>query len=184
MNTLKTRSTDEITQGSETLEQAQRRADEAERKLARLASPTMNSKSEGHSGVPHSGLDGLRKDSMMAHLLGSLEDGQNIGHYGRLVFAIVALRFLEEEDVVEWLAKDRDFSPEKAVGLIRQIESRGYSPPRRERILEWQSEQNFPILPNLDDPDCGNVYRSLKFPNDVYEHIQNYQVEKAGSDLE
>ena len=59
------------------------------------------------------------------------------------------------------------------------MQARDYNPPRRERILQWQAEQEFPILPDPSDPDCGNVYKTLKFPNEVYEHIENYQVEKA-----
>ncbi len=31
----------------------------------------------------------LQKDSMMSHLLSSLENGRSIQHYGRLVFAMV-----------------------------------------------------------------------------------------------
>jgi hypothetical protein len=116
---------------------------------------------------------------MMDHLLNALADGQDIGHYGRLVFAMVAHHFLPENDMIEWLTRDRDFSQEQAEALLRQVESRDYNPPRRERILEWQSQQEFPILPNVEDPDCGNVYRNLKFPQSVYEHIQGYQEEKV-----
>jgi len=32
----------------------------------------------------------LRKNDMMAHLLDALDAGNDIGHYGRLVFAMVA----------------------------------------------------------------------------------------------
>lgn len=116
---------------------------------------------------------------MMAHLLDSLAAGKDIGHYGRLVFAMVAHHFIAPEEVIAWLTKDPDFSEEDAMVLLRQVESRDYNPPRRERILQWQAEQEFPILPNADDPDCGNVYRNLKFPNKVYEHIQEYQEEKV-----
>jgi hypothetical protein len=34
-------------------------------------------------------------------------------------------------------------------------------------------------VPDTHDPDCGNVYKSLKFPKDVYEDIASYQEEKA-----
>jgi hypothetical protein len=44
--------------------------------------------------------------------------------------------------------------------------------------VEWQAQQEFPILPNPEDPDCGNLYRNLKFPEAVYEHIGEYQEEK------
>jgi hypothetical protein len=38
-------------------------------------------------------LDELRENEMMSHLLNALEDGQDIGHYGRLVFAMVGHTF-------------------------------------------------------------------------------------------
>lgn len=121
----------------------------------------------------------LRKDSMMAHLLDSLNEGKDIGHYGRLVFAMVARHFLPHGEVVTWLTKDRDFSEEQAQLMLKQVEGRDYNPPKRDRILEWQSEQEFPILPNPEDPDCGNLYRNLKFPTEIYNHIGHYQEKKA-----
>ena len=48
------------------------------------------------------------------------------------------------------------------------------NPPKREKVLEWQKEQEFPICPNADDPDACNVYRDLKFPDEVYEQITDY----------
>jgi len=62
--------------------------------------------------------------------------------------------------------------------MLRQVEGRDYNPPKRERILEWQAQQEFPILPNVDDPDCGNLYRNLKFPEEIYRHIGHYQEQK------
>ncbi len=120
----------------------------------------------------------LRKDSMMAHLLDSLDAGKDIGHYGRLVFAMVARHFLPHDEVLAWMTKDKDVTDEKARLMLRQVEGRDYNPPRRERIVEWQSQQEFPILPNADDPDCGNLYRNLKFPDAIYDHIGHYQEEK------
>jgi len=116
---------------------------------------------------------------MMAHLLASLEAGKDIGHYGRLVFTMVASHFLSDEEVLDWLTRDSDVDRDKAAALLRQVEARGYNPPRRDRILQWEREQDFPILPNPEDPDCGNVYKSLKFPDEVYDHIQQYQAEKV-----
>lgn len=167
--------------GEETLEQAKERAGKAEQELAQLkqaSHPDDSGRTE--NPVPASGgIQELRKDSMMAHLLDSLGQGKDIGHYGRLVFAMVASRFLPEEEVLDWLAKDQDFPREKALPMLRQVEGRGYNPPRRDRILQWQAEQEFPIIPDPADPDCGNVYKSLKFPQQVYDHIENYQTEKA-----
>ena len=127
------------------------------------------------------GIQEMRKDSMMAHLLDSLIAKKDIGHYGRLVFAMVARHFLPNESVVAWLQKDSDFSTEAATSLLRQVEGRDYNPPKRERLLEWQMEQSFPILPNVDDPDCGNLYRNLKFPDSVYGHIEHYRDEKVAA---
>ena len=121
----------------------------------------------------------LRREPMMDHLLNALDSGQDIGHYGRLVFAMIGHHFLSEEAMIDWLTKDQTFTHDEAVALLRQVEGRDYNPPRRERILDWQSQQDFPILPNPDDPDCGNVYRNLKFPQSVYDHIQEYQEEKV-----
>src|SRR5579871_1110252 len=75
----------------------------------------------------------LRNEPMMNHLLNALSQGQDIGHYGRLVFAMVARHFLPEEAMLEWLSHDRDFSAEQAETLLRQVEGRDYNPPRRER---------------------------------------------------
>ena len=123
----------------------------------------------------------LRNNEMMAHLLDALDKGQDIGHYGRLVFAMVARHFLKEEELIRYLQKDRDFSEEQAQALCMQVQGRDYSPPKRERILQWQQEQEFPICPNPDDPDACNVYKDLEFPDEVYEHISQYYEEKAES---
>lgn len=123
----------------------------------------------------------LRRNHMMAHLLGGLEEGRSIGHYGRLVFAMIARHFLSHDELVDWLSRDPEGGAEEARSLVAQVERRGYSPPRRERILEWQRQQDFPIIPNPDDPDEGNVYKDLAFPDEVYQHINEYYEHKAAS---
>jgi hypothetical protein len=121
----------------------------------------------------------LRKNGMMAHLLDALAAGQDIGHYGRLVFAMVARHFMDEQELLACLQKNPDFSDEEARALYHQVQGRDYNPPRRERILEWQKEQDFPICPNSDDPDACNVYKDLEFPDNVYQHITDYHEQKA-----
>jgi DNA primase large subunit len=121
----------------------------------------------------------LRKNGMMAHLLDALDAGKDIGHYGRLVFTMVARHFMSEEEVVRALRQDRDFTEEQARALYRQVQGREYNPPRRERILEWQKEQAFPICPDPEDPDACNVYRDLQFPDEVYDEISEYHEQKA-----
>jgi hypothetical protein len=174
------------------LRDATERAERAEAELARLkaqsspgtreaADETSTAQTLHIEDAPaeNDGIAELRKDSMMTHLLDSLEAGKDIGHCGRLVFAMVARHFLSDEEVLTWLGRDRDFGEAEAVAMLRQVEGRDYNPPKRERILAWQAEQEFPILPNPEDPDCGNLYRNLKFPNSIYKHIEHYQEQKA-----
>src|SRR5436853_7449763 len=106
----------------------------------------------------------LRQNTMMAHLLDSLEEGKDIGHYGRLVFAMVARHFLDEKALIKTLRKNPGFSEEEARALYLQVQGRDYNPPKRERILQWQQEQEFPICPDPDNPDACNVYKALQFP--------------------
>jgi hypothetical protein len=129
--------------------------------------------------ISSNGLDELRKSAMMAHLLDALESGTDIGHYGRLVFAMVARHFLTEDELLEWLQKDSDFSEAQARSLVLQVQGRDYNPPKRARILEWQKEQAFPICPDAENPDACNVYKDLKFPDGVYESISEYYEEKT-----
>lgn len=125
-------------------------------------------------------IEELRKSEMMAHLLDALDDGQDIGHYGRLVFAMVARHFMDTDELIDYLQKDPDFSETEAKALYQQVQGKDYNPPKRDRILEWQQQQDFPICPNADDPDSCNVYRDLKFPDEVYEHISSYYEHKVG----
>lgn len=170
---------------SEALRQATDRADRAEAELAKLKSHPTSDAALKQPPTPQptqaGGIEELRKDSMMAHLLDSLEAGKDIGHYGRLVFAMVARHFLPHEEVLAWMLKDKDDTEEKATLMLRQVEGRDYNPPRRDKILEYQSKQDFPILPNPEDPDCGNLYRNLKFPDEIYEHIGHYQEARMDS---
>ena len=124
-------------------------------------------------------VEDLRQSPMMTYLLDALDDGEDLGHYGRLTFAMVAHHFLDKDELVEWLSKDGDTDENEARALVQQVEERGYNPPRRERILEWQEQQDFPICPNPDDPDACNVYNELQFPDAVYQDIQKYREERA-----
>lgn len=181
----------------EALRQAVERAERAEAELAKLksagkGSPKATSGAAGGDSTKRAaspstagdeervggGEAEMRKDSMMAHLLDSLAEGKDIGHYGRLVFAMVARHFLPHDEVLAWMTKDKDFDEEQARVMLRQVEGRDYNPPKRERILEWQAQQEFPILPKPEDPDCGNLYRNLKFPEEIYSHIGQYQEQK------
>lgn len=124
-------------------------------------------------------LEELRKSPMMNHLLDALDEGRDIGHYGRLTFAMIAHHFLAQDDLIAWICKDQDITDAEAKALVLQVQDKDYNPPKRDRILEWQAQQEFPICPNPEDPDACNVYRELQFPDHVYEHISEYYEQKA-----
>ena len=132
-----------------------------------------------HGDETRMATDDLRNNAMMAHLLDALDDGKDIGHYGRLVFTIVARHFVDEDELVALLRKDKDVDEAKARGLVRQVADADYSPPKADTIRDYETKQDFPILANPDDPDAGNVYRDLDFPDSVYESISEYREEKA-----
>lgn len=120
-------------------------------------------------------VEDLKQSPMMAHLMSSMEHGQDIGHYGRLTFIMVGRHFLSDEELTEFLTKDPDCDNEKAHGLIQQVKARGYNPPKPERILQWMDQQEFPICNNEDgNAEACNVYKSLNFPPEVYEKISSY----------
>src|SRR3954463_2419132 len=99
------------------------------------------------------GRDGdLRQSPTMARLLDALEAGTDVGHYGRLVFVMVARHFLDEEEIVDLLAGQPGQDETQARALYLQVKERDYNPPKRERILQWQAQQEFPIVPNPEDP--------------------------------
>ncbi len=45
-------------------------------------------------------VEDLRQSPMMAHMLDALENGEDIGHYGRLVFAMIGRHFVSEDELV------------------------------------------------------------------------------------
>ena len=128
-------------------------------------------------------IEGLRQSPMMDHMLKALDRGEDIGHFGRLAFVMVARHFVDNDELVELLTKDHDAGEQEIRAMVQQVEEKGYSPPRREKILGWQQDQDFQICPNPDDPDACNVYNELTFPEEVYEDIQEYQEKRqtAGS---
>jgi DNA primase large subunit len=121
----------------------------------------------------------LRNSPTMKHLLDALERGEDIGHYGRLTFAMAAHHFMEKEELVKLLMKGGDTEEAKARALVEQVTGRDYNPPSRQRLLEWQSQQEFPICPNPDDPNACNLYRELEMPDEVYEDIAVFWEETA-----
>ena len=123
--------------------------------------------------------ENLRDSPMMAHLLDALEKGTDIGHYGRLTFVMVARHFLSDEEIIDLLSHQPDHNATEARVLLRQVKERNYNPPKRERILEWQAQQDFAICPTPDEPGTCNVYQELRFPDDIYGNIQEFWEEKT-----
>lgn len=121
----------------------------------------------------------LRDSPMMRHLLDALEEGTDIGQYGRLVFAMVAWHFMDEDEITRLLAGQPSMDEQQAKAMVLQVQGRDYNPPKRQRILEWQAQQDFPICPEPDDPQACNVYRELQFPDEIYERIGEFWEEKA-----
>ena len=141
-----------------------------------------HTKSNAKHRASHSAEEGhksLRESPTMARLLDALEEGTDIGHFGRLTFAIVARHFLGEEELVKLLAAQPEQDEASARALVLQVRQRDYNPPRRERLLEWQGQQDFPLLVDADDPAGGNLYRELRFPEGIYDHIHDFWEEKA-----
>ena len=121
----------------------------------------------------------LRDSPMMAHLLDALEAGTDIGHYGRLTFVMIARHFLDEDELIRLLASQPDQDEAAARAMLLQCKGRDYNPPKRDRILEWQAQQEFLICPTPDDPASCNVYRELRFPEEIYEQINEFYTQLA-----
>jgi hypothetical protein len=133
---------------------------------------------------PGGGPDDLRSDEledspMMAHLLEAMKSGQDVGEYGALTFVIVARHFMEDNELVELLAQQPGYNQQAAQALLLQVKERDYNPPKRERILEWQSQQEFQICPDPHDPSACNLYRELRFPQEIYDRIGDFWLDRA-----
>src|SRR5262245_43903321 len=70
----------------------------------------------------------LRESPMMDHLLSALERGEDVGHFGRLTFAMIGRHFLDPEELVSWLAKDHRCDEGEAKALAQQVAAHDYSP--------------------------------------------------------
>ena len=63
-------------------------------------------------------LDTLRQNAMMAHLIDALQRQEDIGHYGRLVFAMVARHFLSESELITLLQQNPGVTEQEARSLF------------------------------------------------------------------
>jgi hypothetical protein len=125
--------------------------------------------------------DDLRQSPTMVRLIEALKKKTDIGANGLFIFVTTARHFMNEDEIVALVNQQPDMDEEKARAFVLHIKERGYNPPRRERILEMQGQQKFAIIANPEDPDSGNLYRELRFPEEVYEDIQEYYEEKVAA---
>ena len=123
-------------------------------------------------------VEDLKQSQMMNHMLEALESGEDIGHYGRLTFAMVGVYFANDDELVQVMTQDHDAEEREIRAMVQQVREKGYNPPNRDKILEWQQKQDFQICPNPDDPDACNVYSELDIPQGVLEDIQEYRAEE------
>jgi len=95
---------------------------------------------------------------------------------------MVARHFMDKDELAELLLRGGAIDEGQAKALVQQVEERDYSPPRRERILEWQAKQDFPICPDPDDPNACNVYQELDLPETVSAQIQEFREQQFGAE--
>ena len=126
-------------------------------------------------------VEDLKQSQMMNHMLEALENGEDIGHYGRLTFAMIGVYFANDDELVEILTQDHDADAREIRAMVQQVREKDYNPPNRDKILEWQQTQDFQICPNPDDPDACNVYSELDIPQEVLEDIQEYRAEEQAA---
>ncbi len=140
----------------------------------------MSKSNDKRAGRPTGGSrDALEKSPMMAHLLDGLDHKTDIGEYGRLTFAMVARFFLSEDEMVHLLKEQPGMNEESARALVLQVNRHDYNPPKRERVLQWQQQQDFQICPDEEDPNSCNVYKELEFPQELYDRIGEFWEEKS-----
>lgn len=123
----------------------------------------------------------MRKSHMMASLWDDLKIGVDIGHFGRLLFCIVARHFMEEEQIIKLLTSGQQMLPEDAQAMLLNVNERNYNPPRPSVIRKWQQKQRYKIIPDEHAHDLayGNLYSELRFPQEIYDQVGEFYKEAA-----
>ena len=93
-------------------------------------------------------VEDLKQSQMMNHMLEALENGEDIGHYGRLTFAMVGVYFANDDELVQVMTNDEEADEREVRAMVQQVREKGYNPPNRDKILEWQQKQDSQICPN------------------------------------
>jgi len=71
---------------------------------------------------------------------------------------------VSSDELVELLTKDHDADEQEMRALVQQVGEKGYSPPRREKFLEYQSQQDFRSAPSPTIPTHATLTRSWSSP--------------------
>lgn len=56
-----------------------------------------------------------------------------------MAFAVIGRHFVSNDELVGLLTKDHDADEAAVRSMVQQVEEKGYSPPGREKILDFQS---------------------------------------------
>ncbi len=119
----------------------------------------------------------MRRSQMMARLWDDLEKGVDVGHFGRLLFTMVARHYMNETQVITLLS--RNIPVEDAQAMLLLVNSRNYNPPKPNKIRKWQEKQDYKIIPpeKAHDLAWGNVYKELRLPMEIYSQVQDFYKE-------
>jgi hypothetical protein len=123
----------------------------------------------------------LRESPMMASLWDDLKIGVDVGHFGRLLFCIVARHFMQEDEIIKLLSNGDNMVPEDAQAMLLNVNERNYNPPRPAVIRKWQERQGYKIIPveHQHDLAYGNLYSELRFPREIYEQVGEFYKQAA-----
>ena len=85
-------------------------------------------------------VEDLKQSPLMNHMLEALENGEDIGHYGRLTFAMVGAYFVKNDELVRLLTQHHDGDEREVRAIVQQVREKGYNPPNRDKLLESESK--------------------------------------------
>jgi hypothetical protein len=122
---------------------------------------------------------------MMGHMLDALDNGEDIGHYGRLVFAMIGHHFVSEDELVKLLTKDprHERAGDPGDGAAGPGEGLQPAAAREDpRVPEPAGTSRSAPIPTTQTPAIP--YQELQFPDEVYESIQEYREGQQTSDPE
>jgi hypothetical protein len=89
-------------------------------------------------------VEDLRQSPMMGHMLDALENGEDIGHYGRLDFAMIGRHFLDNDELVGLLTQDYDVNEQEIKALVQQVQERATARPGGRRSWSTRASRTSP----------------------------------------